>query len=89
MVSFGVDQLDQMVINLRLPKEDFPVMYALVLSRNVTTRYPCQVVEDSPMSIFCSGPKTPLSESIDITLVASASDQAIAGRQAECKSLQS
>jgi hypothetical protein len=77
VVSFAADAMDQMVINLHLPAESYPSLYAMVTSRGTSTQYPCQAVEDEPASVYCSGPRTPLGEAIDLRIVSADSDQTI------------
>jgi hypothetical protein len=77
LVSFGANLLDQMTINLRLPGEDYPALYAVVQSREVSSRYPCQAVEGDPTSITCTGPRTPLGEPVDLTIFNAGSGAAL------------
>ena len=78
LMSFAANLLDQMVINLRLPGEDYPALYAVVTSREVSTRYACQAAESDPASISCTGPRTPLGEPVDLTIFNAESGEAMA-----------
>ncbi|HEY6073720.1 MAG TPA: hypothetical protein VIV15_10080 [Anaerolineales bacterium] len=66
VVSFAVDQTNQMVINFELPEQDYPDFYAMVFSGGSSTRYECERVEKTLPSVFCRGPRTALGADIEI-----------------------
>src|SRR5512134_1382694 len=78
VVSFGADALNRMVINFKLPRRRFPPFYARVTHGGTTTKYECQVVPDVPTSAYCTGPRTPLGDAIDIKIHATADDRLLA-----------
>jgi hypothetical protein len=78
VVSFGADALNRMVINFKLPRRRFTPFYALVAHAGATTRYECQVVPDVPTSTYCTGPRTPLGDPIDIEVHAASDDRLLA-----------
>jgi hypothetical protein len=78
LVSFGADQMNQMVINLHMPRGNYPEMYAVVTSRGSANRFTCQTVEDSPKSVYCTGTRTPLGEPVSLKLIATENEVLIA-----------
>jgi hypothetical protein len=78
VVSFGTDNLNRMVINFQMPDEDYPPFYVKVNHGETSGRYECQTVEEIPTSVYCTGPRTPLGDPIDIQLVAIDGDKLLA-----------
>ncbi len=78
VVSFAVDQTNQMVINFELPEQDYPDFYAMVSSGGSSTRYECQRVEETLSSVFCSGPRTPLGADINLRIYSQDGDELLA-----------
>jgi hypothetical protein len=66
IVTFGSNSPDRMVINFQLPEEDYPVFQVKGLNRGMIYDYPCNVDEAVPTSVFCTGPRTPLGEYIEL-----------------------
>ena len=66
VITFGSTLPDLMVINFQLPEEDYPVFQVKGLNRGVIYEYPCTVAEEVPTSVYCTGPRTPLGEYIEI-----------------------
>ena len=78
VVSFGVNALNQMVINFQLPEGGYPNFYAVVVSREGSTQYACQRVEAASRSVFCSGPRTALGAEINIRVYSQDRDELLA-----------
>ena len=78
VVSFGADSLNRMVINFKLPRRRFPAFYLQVGHAGASTRYECQVLEEVPISAYCTGPRTPLGDPIDIQVYAVQDDRLLA-----------
>lgn len=78
VVSFGTDKTDRMVVNFQLPNADYPAFYIHGANKNMDNRYPCEVAEAAPTSVYCTGERTPLGEAIDIEVFAADSDLLIA-----------
>ena len=69
VTSFGVDNVNRMVINFKLPSAEFAAFYVKAHYGTTTVSvYSCQVVTAMPTSVFCTGARTPLGEAIDIEL---------------------
>jgi hypothetical protein len=66
IVTFGANGPDRMVINFQLPKEDYPLFSVKGLNRGITYDYDCYVAEAVPTSVYCSGPRTPLGDYIEL-----------------------
>lgn len=78
VVSFGADNLNQMVINFHLPQRKYPAFYARVDFGESSEVYSCQVVKEIPTSAYCTGPRTPLGGAIVIKIFRSDNDALIA-----------
>lgn len=78
VVSFGVDNVNRMVINFRLPSADFGTFYVKARYADTTLVFPCQVVEGVPTSVYCTGERTPLGLPIEIQVYATDGDVLIA-----------
>ena len=70
VVTFGLDDQDNMVINFQLPKADYPLFYVKASNRGSVNTYSCEVVTAEPTSVFCRGMRTPLGEYIDMEVYA-------------------
>lgn len=70
IVTFGANDPDRMVINFQLPDEEYPVFYVKGLNRGITYDYSCYSGEDAPTSVYCTGPRTPLGEYIELEVYA-------------------
>ena len=66
VITFGSTLPDLMVINFQLPEEGYPVFQVKGMNRGMTYDYSCNVEEAVPTSVFCTGPRTPLGEYIEI-----------------------
>jgi hypothetical protein len=65
VVSFGVDNVNRMVINFQLSTASYAAFYIKAHYGTATVSvYPCQVVAAAPTSVFCTGARTPLGEAI-------------------------
>ena len=78
VVSFGVDNVNRMVINFQLPNANFAEFYVKAHHGEEVSVYPCQVVVDVPTSVYCTGARTPLGEAIDIEVYTTNGDVLIA-----------
>ncbi len=78
VVTFGIDPVDNMIINFQLPDADYPLFYVKVSNRGNINTYPCEVVMVVPTSVYCSGARTPLGESIDMEVYAIDGDKLLA-----------
>jgi len=78
VVSFGVDNLNRMVINFQLPSEDYGSFYVKARHGETVSVYPCQALEDAPTSAFCTGERTPLGEPIEVEVYSTDGDLLIA-----------
>jgi hypothetical protein len=78
VVSFGVDNLNRMVINFQLPSEDYGSFYVKARHGETVSVYPCQVLESAPTSAFCTGERTPLGEPIEVKVYSTDGDLLIA-----------
>jgi hypothetical protein len=78
IVMFGANSLNRMVINFQLPSEDYAPFYVKADNRGTVSVYSCQVAESLPPSAYCTGVRTPLGETIDITVFTTDEDQLIA-----------
>ena len=70
IVSIGLDDDGNMLINLRVPKS-FPDFYMKIIRSQGEIRYECQMVEDFPTSFYCIGENVPPGEVPQFALVAS------------------
>jgi len=68
VVSFGVDNVNRMVINFQLPTADYAAFYVKAHHGEEVSVYPCQVVEEVPTSVYCTGARTPLGNALDIEI---------------------
>ncbi len=66
VITFGSTLPDLMVINFQLPEEGYPVFQVKGMNRGMTYDYSCNVEEAVPTSVFCTGPRTPLGEYIEV-----------------------
>jgi hypothetical protein len=78
VVSFGVDNVNRMVINFQLPSEDFGAFYVKARYEEKVLVFPCEVVEDVPTSVYCTGERTPLGLPIEIEVYTTEGDVLIA-----------
>lgn len=78
VVTFGLDDQDNMVINFQLSKADYPLFYVKISNRESVNTYSCEVVTAEPTSVFCRGMRTPLGEYIDMEVYAVNGDTLIA-----------
>jgi hypothetical protein len=77
IVNFGANNLNRMVINFKLPDEDFPAFYLKAANRESVGVYSCEVTEAVPTSAYCTGVRTPLGETIDIEVYSTYGDKLI------------
>lgn len=78
VVSFGADSVNRMVINFQVPSEDYGDFYVKVRYEETVSVYPCQAVEDIPTSVFCTGERVPLGETIDMQVYSTEGDMLLA-----------
>jgi hypothetical protein len=78
VVNFGANDLNRMVINLQLPKADYVLFYVKAANRGTIRVYTCEVAEAVPTSVYCTGVRTPLGETIDIEVYTTDGDKLIA-----------
>jgi hypothetical protein len=78
VVTFGADNQNQMVIHFQLPKEHYAAFYVKATNRGTTNKYPCEVSQAAPTTIYCTGVRTPLGETIDIEVYTIDNDTLIA-----------
>ena len=78
IVTFGADNQNQMVIHFQLPDEDYATFYVKAANRGTTTMYPCEVSEAAPTTVYCTGVRTPLGETIDVEVYTIDNDTLIA-----------
>ncbi|MBI5962419.1 MAG: hypothetical protein HY863_02995 [Chloroflexi bacterium] len=78
VVTFGIDPMDNMVINFQLPDADYPLFYVKAANRGNVNTYPCEVITDEPTSVYCSGTRAPLGESIDMEVYTTDGDKLLA-----------
>lgn len=70
VVTFGASDPGLMAINFQLPQEDYPAFHVTGLSRGISYEYSCHTDEEFPTSVFCTGPRTPLGEYIELEVYA-------------------
>jgi len=78
VVTFGLDDQDNMVIHFQLPKADYPLFYINASNRGNVNTYSCEVVTAEPTNVFCRGIRTPLGEYIDMEIYTVDGDTLIA-----------
>ena len=78
IVTFGANGPDRMVINFQSPAEDYPLFHVKGSNRGVIYEYPCTVAEEVPTSVYCTGPRTPLGEYIEIEVYSVAENSLLA-----------
>ncbi len=78
LLSFGTNLNNELVINLHLSGKDFPGFYAQVSNRGTLRRFRCEIIEETPSSAYCVGPRTPLGEPLGLSLFASEDDRLLA-----------
>ena len=78
VISFGADNLNQMVINFHLPRRKYPAFYVRVDFGESSEVYSCQGVKEVPTSAYCTGPRTPLGGAIVIKIFRADNDALIA-----------
>jgi hypothetical protein len=78
VVSFGADNVNRMVINFQLPSEDYGDFYVKVRYDEAVSVYPCQAVEGIPTSVFCTGERVPLGQTIDVQVYSTDGDVLLA-----------
>jgi hypothetical protein len=78
IVSFGANNLNRMVINFQLPNADYAPFYVKADNRGSVSVYSCDVTESAPTSVYCTGVRTPLGETIDLKAYTTDGDVLIA-----------
>lgn len=68
LITFGVDELGQMLIVLHVPPKSPQPIRASVTYKDKTTDYPCQVAKEVKSAVYCTGPRVPLSSTITIEI---------------------
>jgi hypothetical protein len=78
IVSFGSDKNGRMVINFSLPDPGLPEFYVRVHHGGAARRFACRTVADFPQSVYCTGERTPLGETIAIEVLSIEDDALLA-----------
>lgn len=78
VVTLGVDDQDNLIVSFQLPSADYPLFYLKASNKGNVNTYPCEVITDTPTSVFCSGIRTPLGEYIDMEVYTSEGDALLA-----------
>jgi hypothetical protein len=78
VVNFGANNLNRMVINFQLPNADYAPFYVKAINRGTASVYTCEVAQAVPTSVYCTGMRTPLGETIDIEVYTTDGDKLMA-----------
>lgn len=78
IVSFGVDNQNNMVINLTAPDSNFQLFYIDINDGGQITKYECQKVAGFPKSVYCVGPRVNLGDAVDISAYSQSGNTLIA-----------
>jgi hypothetical protein len=78
IVNFGADDLNRMVINFQLPKADYPSFYVKAANRDTVNIYTCELTKFVSTTVYCTGVRTPLGETIDLEVYTTNGDKLIA-----------
>ncbi len=78
VIAFGIDPADNMIINFQLPDAAYPLFHVKASNRGNVHTYSCEVITAEPTSVYCSGARTPLGESIDMEVYAVKGDKLLA-----------
>jgi protein-disulfide isomerase len=78
VVAFGANPLNLMVINFHLPDADYAAFYLKAANRGDVNMYSCEVSKAASTSVYCTGVRTPLGETIDVEVYSTADDELIA-----------
>ncbi len=94
VVTFGANNLNRMVIHFQAPSADYVPFYVKADNRGTVSVYTCEASEaemsetevsgtevnqeSQPISIYCTGVRTPLGETIDIEVYTTDEDKLIA-----------
>src|SRR5574338_1668596 len=70
IVSFSTDRLEQMVINFRIPEEDYPAFKVELIHAGNSQELACQTSSSAPSDVYCTGLRTPLGEAIELRVLA-------------------
>ncbi|MBK8422204.1 hypothetical protein [Candidatus Villigracilis saccharophilus] len=66
IITFVATDPGLMAINFQLTGDDYPLFYVKGLNRGISYDYSCYPSEAAPLSVYCTGPRTPLGESIEL-----------------------
>lgn len=78
VVSFSADIYNNMVINFRLPQEDYPPFYVTVTDIQGSSQFTCQR-ERGDSYAACTGPRSPLGQTIELRAYDLRGDALLAG----------
>jgi hypothetical protein len=78
IVNFGTNSLNRMIINFRLPGEEYAAFYVKARNRDTISVYTCEADETDLTIVRCTGVRTPLGETIDLEIYTTDGDQLIA-----------
>lgn len=66
IITFVATDPGLMAINFQLTGDDYPLFYVKGLNRGMSYDYSCYPSDTVPLSVYCTGPRTPLGESIEL-----------------------
>ncbi len=78
LINFGTNSLNRMVINFRLPGEEYAAFYVKARNRDTVSVYTCEVDKSDLTAVRCTGVRTPLGETIDLEVYTTDGDTLIA-----------
>ena len=78
VISFGADVFNQMLIDLRLPEEDYPPFYLMVTDSRGSRRFACTSPRSAPPTATCTGERSGLGETLEIQVFALRGDALLA-----------
>jgi hypothetical protein len=77
VVTFGANSLNRMVIYFQLPSADYVPFYVKADNRGTVNVYSCEVDENILTSVYCTGVRTPLGETIDVEVYTTAENKLV------------
>jgi len=78
ITSFGLDSDGNMLVNLLVPKSDFPKFYLVIVRDAIETRYKCQNVEKFSTGYYCAGANMPPGEPLRFKIISKKDDTLLA-----------
>jgi len=78
VVSFGIDEDNNMLVNILLPGLSFPDFYLNIIRGEITIPYECQRIVAAPNSANCIGENLPPGELLHLMLLSTENDSLLA-----------